>query len=294
MVTPSRVECACLSPSNDEELSDFNSRTFTKTVKDAAPSGVAPSKPQPNIRCATSPSHGRSCERRNTLVFSSQDVEQTKVTLPKPKIYAFCLFCALPLLCYGQNRTATSWLILPGGSKGGAITVQTTEADLVRIYGRPNVTATDVELGEGETEPGTELFSQDATRKIDILWKDAEAKRGPKSVRISGDKSLWRTVYGISLGTPLNRLEQLNRKPFRLAGFGWDYSGTVESWNSGALEQELHEVNDARRVILRLMPSGGGSQREYVSVLGDRTFSSGHPSMQKLNPTIYEIIWLFP
>lgn len=217
-------------------------------------------------------------------------------------ISAFCLLGILPLVNYGQSATrsptsaASNWLILPGGLNGGAITAQTSEADLVRIYGRANVTATDVGLGEGETEPGTELFPSDATRRVDILWKNAQGKRVPKSVRISGETSLWRTVHGISLGTRLKRLERLNRRPFSLAGFGWDYSGTVESWNHGVLEQELHEVNDPARVVLRLMPSDEDSSRraEYQSVIGDRPFSSGHPAMQKLDPTVYELIWLFP
>ena len=166
----------------------------------------------------------------------------------------------------------------------------------MRIYGDKNVVSHDVGIGEGETEPGTELFPADPLRRLDILWKDPVEKRGPKSVRISGAKSLWQTAHSISLGTTLKRLEQLNKRPFRLAGFGFDYSGTVLSWSGGALENELgQEANRAGRVILRLNCSPHQSQQpEYQSLQGDRLFSSGHPALQKLNPTVYEVIWLFP
>lgn len=160
------------------------------------------------------------------------------------------------------------------------------------MFGNENVILQDVDLGEGETEQGTELFPADLLRRVDILWKDPIGKRSPKRVQISGAKSLWGTVHGISLGTTLEQLEQLNRKPFRLAGFAFDYSGTVVSWSHGALEEELDRPG---RVILRLTPLQDQSQLpDYRSVLGDRFFSSGHPAMQRLSPSVYQLIWLFP
>jgi hypothetical protein len=99
-------------------------------------------------------------------------------------------------------------------------------------------------------------------------------------------------VHGICLGTTLKQLEQINRKPFRIAGFAFDYSGTVISWSQGALEQELDSPG---RVILRLEPpQDQWQQPDYRSVLGDRSFSSGHPAMQRLNPSVYQLIWLIP
>jgi len=218
---------------------------------------------------------------------------------PNKVVVAFFFLLVQPLSIGAQNEhppsgipAARSWLILPGGANGGIITARTTEMDLALMYGKENVVPHDVDLGEGETEPGTELFPSDPMRQVEILWKDPKGKRSPKRVQVSGEKNLWRTVHGISLGTSLKRLEQLNRKPFLLAGFDWDYSGTVVSWDHGALEQEL---DHSGRVILRLTPANDQSKRaDETSVVGDRNFSSGHPTMQKLNPTIYQLIWLFP
>jgi hypothetical protein len=68
-----------------------------------------------------------------------------------------------------QASPSNNWLILPGGASGGMITVTTTEAELAATYGKTNVVAQDVDLGEGETEPGTVLFPHDPTREVDIL-----------------------------------------------------------------------------------------------------------------------------
>jgi hypothetical protein len=62
------------------------------------------------------------------------------------------------------------------------------------------------------------------------------------------EKSLWRTTYGITQGTTLLELERINRKPFRLAGFDFDYSGTVLSWESGLLEGVLDRNSPNRYV----------------------------------------------
>jgi len=218
---------------------------------------------------------------------------------PQSLIIAFMLLGVSQLLINANDRVPASersahrdWLILPRGASGSAIFAESTEADLIQTYGTDNVRQHNVDLGEGESEKGTELFPADPMRRVDILWKDPIEKRAPQRVQISGSKSLWRTVHSISLGTTLKQLEQWNRKPFRLAGFAFDYSGTVVSWDNGTLAQAL---DNHGRVILRLQPSLDQSQQSYYrSVLGNASFSSSHPAMQRLNPSVYELIWIFP
>lgn len=195
-----------------------------------------------------------------------------------------------------QIPHANPWTIsVDGGS--GAISATTTEADLRLMYGPENVKNGEIQIGEGEVESGTVVFPDDPLKRIEVLWADPE-KRIPKSVYLGGhnaadgDESLWRTTYGITLGTTLLELERINRKPFRLAGFDWDYAGTVLSWNSGVLEGVLG--SDARtKVFLRLGYSPGPVPPEHRAVQGDRSFSSGHPAMQKINPHVYQMVFMF-
>jgi len=203
-------------------------------------------------------------------------------------------------LTASAQTTPDPWLILLG-SEDSAFTAHTTREDLVRRYGAANVSDRDIDIGEGETEPGTVVFSSDPQRTIEILWKDSGAKRAPKQVQIQGQVSLWKSAHGISLGTSLKELEHINGGLFLLFGFNWDYSGTVTSWKGGTLEKELPGTTEKEpqgngRVILRLdtPPGANLAESESAEVAGDREFSSQHPVMQKINPRVYQIIWQFP
>jgi hypothetical protein len=181
------------------------------------------------------------------------------------------------------------WLIVPG-ERIGAITRDSTEAELRKIYGDENVTEAEVDIGEGETETGTVLFDKDPERRIEILWNDPEAKSNPAWVLINEPRNRWKTAEGIAIGTSLHELERMNGQPFTLTGFGWDYSGTVLDWNDGALEKF---VGPWGRIILRLLPEAGIPENAPADIWGDRDIPSDQPSMQKLDPKVYQIIMEF-
>ena len=217
---------------------------------------------------------------------------------PHQLVVAVFLF-GISFIAFGQNTPSSAdesssakYLILPGGKGGGAISAAATTQDLIRMYGKKNVVETSMQNANGEDEAVTELFRSDPLRRAVLGWKDPYNRRTLISIEIKGGKTLWRTTHGITLGTTLRELERLNGKPFQLAGFAWDYEGTVISWNGGALAQELKDGNNhTSQVMLRL-----SCQRcsQSASVQGDRTFSSANPAMQDLNPTVYNMLWLFP
>ena len=136
-----------------------------------------------------------------------------------------------------------------------------------------------------ELEPGAWSFCRRGQASLQRL-----AKEYPQSIRISGQKSIWKVGPGVTLGTTLKDLERLNRRPFVLAGFGWDYSGTVVSWEKGDLEKEF---TTSGRVIVRLKPIEEiykiVSSEEAESVMGDQDCRSDSKVMQKINPRVYAI-----
>lgn len=88
------------------------------------------------------------------------------------------------------------------------------------------------------------------------------------------------------------------RFPFKLAGFAFDYGGTIVDCRRGFLTMlgcpggdDFERGQKERLVVIRLRPdvSATGSP-EYRQVQGDRIFSSGHPAMQALNPQVYQMI----
>jgi hypothetical protein len=107
----------------------------------------------------------------------------------------------------------------------------------------------------------------------------------------------WHLANSISFGTSLRELERLNGRPFQLAGFEWDYSGTVTDWNDGHLQETL---NSCGQVLIRLQPrytpKGWTAQQQklYQQVMGDDNFASSNPAMQQLNPVVYSITVKLP
>ncbi len=181
---------------------------------------------------------------------------------------------------------ADDWLIVPG-VRVGAITRTVNEVDLARAYGFGNVRTGDVNIGEGVVEQGTLVFPDEPTKRAAVLWKDLSNKRMPERVQITGSKTLWKTAQGITLGTSLRELERVNRRAFVLTGFGWDYGGTIVSWEGGALARAFATGG---RIILRLRAASGVTPAVLRPVTGDRLFRSNHATMQRLNPRVYQMI----
>jgi hypothetical protein len=180
------------------------------------------------------------------------------------------------------------WIIEPG-VRVGPITASTSAEDLRKAFGASAVVDKDIDIGEGTTEPGTDIYETIPGKRLAVLWKDPATRKNPSRVIVcyqlmQGD-CMWRTSSGIGINTSLKDLERLNGRPFKLMGFGWDYSGTVSSWEGGTL---------AKALLLRLMPDeAGANSEEYRTVLGESEFLSSDPAMQKLNPKVYSMDMVF-
>lgn len=180
------------------------------------------------------------------------------------------------------DTSSSEWRI--GPAVPGALSAHSSEADLRKRHGAEIVGQTRIELGEGETAPGTVLYPDDSLRRLEIIWQDSIERRQPARVILRGKQSRWHVGRGISLGTSLQDLERLNGRPFMLAGFGWDYAGVVTGWEGGALDSTLAGV--------KLYLDPGPAQYEsapYSQVLGDRDYSSALPAMQQLNPRVGQV-----
>jgi hypothetical protein len=182
----------------------------------------------------------------------------------------------------GAASSSPEWQLSSDG--GGAVSDSSSEEELRERFGSAQIDTTRIELGEGETAPGTVLFPRDSLRRLEIVWQDTVSRSHPARLILRGERSRWHVGPGISLNTSLTELERLNGQPFTLAGFGWDYAGVITSWNGGALDSTLAGIK------LYLDPGSlqYGSE-PYSQVLGDKDYSSDLPPMQKLNPKVRTI-----
>ncbi len=185
---------------------------------------------------------------------------------------------------------AHDWVVVPG-ERVGPVLASTTKSELIALFGAEVVKDGEINVGEGEMHPGTLVYPDDPSQRLAITWEKGQPKRIDVCYGLRDGVCRWRMPQGVSIGTTLKELETLNERPFKLAGFSWDYEGAIVSWEDG----KLSSVFDRGRTYLRLRPSrpGGNSQPEEAQVLGDRFFfSSSHPAMQKLNPKVYQMIVL--
>ena len=184
------------------------------------------------------------------------------------------------------------WEIVPGG-RVGPITAHTSIQDLRNAFGAENVEGAEIHIGEGDYVPGTIVYPHEPEKRLEILWKVHE--QVPAEIRMDGDRSLWKTKQGLTLGSSLKDIERLNEKPFWFAGYdpGWDYGGTIFDCNGGALKElgcrdpaEPDKGVQGRKLLLRL---SGPSYSAVPDAVGVDDFLSDNPVMQKLNPTVSEM-----
>ena len=51
------------------------------------------------------------------------------------------------------------------------------------------------------------------------------------------DSAAWHTSSGLKIGSGLNELLKLNGQKISFYGFGWDYGGSITSYNNGVFEK---------------------------------------------------------
>lgn len=172
----------------------------------------------------------------------------------------------------------------------GAIHHGSSLEELQRFFGAERVRDHLVQVGEGFVCRGTRIDFPGGD-SLEITWRDEAARRGPDTISVLGDR--WATPEGLRLGSTLQELEAMNGVPFNLSGFGWDYGGTVGTWNDGALTYLA--ASGPPRLIIRLSPARAAYDRitgdQRAAVTGDGAYvSSAHTAMQTLTPQISQII----
>jgi hypothetical protein len=154
-----------------------------------------------------------------------------------------------------------------------------TGASLERRFGAANVVQQNIPGGEGEEAPGTVLFPNDPSRRVEIFWNDTSSRISPASITISGtqgQRSQWTGPHNLTLGESMADVEHANGGAFTLYGFEWDYGGTVTDWRGGALAPD-----DNCHVHVGFQPTGDAGRAS-----GDTAFRSDSAEMRAANPYV--------
>jgi hypothetical protein len=208
------------------------------------------------------------------------------------------LAVALGLAAVTLAAQSNDWKIVPG-ERVGPITRSSTLESLQQQFGSANVRPQSLIVSEeGIEKPAAVIYPDSPARRLAVVWGEGARTGHPALILICYQQDRagaceWKTREGITLGSELQRLERLNGRKFRIAGFAWDYGGAVRSWNGGQLEPLK-----SGGVGLQLDPDPATltqpeAQRNYHQVMGDHEFSSGHPAMQALHPRVSSITFSF-
>jgi len=165
-----------------------------------------------------------------------------------------------------------------------------SERELITKYGRENVTNGPIFGSDDGPSEGTILFANRDDMRVEILWKDTATRQNPLWIRVRGDRSRWRTLNGLALDDDLRTIEQRNGFPFRLAGFTSEGHGDLVSWGNGRLANTPN-----CNVVITFQPRTAASENLSIrQVTSLAQVSSGHPAMQKVNPSVVSLWIRYP
>lgn len=181
-----------------------------------------------------------------------------------------------------KSDAVNNTLIIPG-KRVGAVTSETTRADLVKIFGESNLKDETILQAEGTVSVPATKVNSGTERSFIVFWKDDTRN---KIQYIKGFGSQWKTPEGIGVGTSLQELRQ-KLGEFKLTGFGWDYGGFVNLESTKLSEYQ-------GKLSLKLDPADenvyGKYPKQYGSVSGDRELSSTNPNLEPLDVRVYQMI----
>ena len=154
----------------------------------------------------------------------------------------------------------TEFLILPGERVGRITADNATRDGITAAYGAENVKNEPIYIGEGFSWDGLLVFPG-TPNELQIAW-DPEAESSlPAIIRVEQTGTEWQTDQGITIGTTLAELIDINEAPLNFLGFDWDYGGAVSNYNDGNIDNNLY---------IRMYPEGQVDD----SLLGDQEIST--------------------
>lgn len=165
------------------------------------------------------------------------------------------------------------WIIIPG-KRIGPITKNTGYGDLLRFFGKENVTLDAIHVEETFYRAGALIYPQ-TNNSLAIVWIGDDVEGDIEWIMILGENPTWMTQKGVTVGTTLKELQILNVNEFSFLGGGWDWGGGISSWENGKLQQDCN---------LKFMQINLCGLEPELS--GDNTFHSSHPKLMNTKARI--------
>jgi hypothetical protein len=169
----------------------------------------------------------------------------------------------------------------------GPFSRNSSHLGLATAFDSRNLTWGEVDGPDGTKLKASLLFSGDPKRRLEVLWRDDDARLGTALVVIGG-QSTWTGPKGLKLGMPLAALEKANGKPFKVRGLDQGDPGGVLDWQGGAFDS----VPGGCTVGLRLAADPKVGEAIRGQAVGE--LMSNDAALKALKPTVAEILVGYP
>ena len=173
-----------------------------------------------------------------------------------------------------------SYSINPADS-GEVFNSQLTKSELVKIFGKENVSEKSEWFEEGTVEKIVTVLFKESNNEIALNWK---ADNTLANIRLTKPNSKW-SVNGLKVGMTLAEVAKVNSNNFNFYGFGWDNGGFIYNWNNGTLADSLESIE----VHLNLDWEKAGN-KNIDNFMGDSVkLSSKNKKLKQLGISVYSI-----
>jgi hypothetical protein len=169
-------------------------------------------------------------------------------------------------------------------SCGGAFAKNSNHVRLAQAFGSENIIHTEIEGAENTRLQASVLFPRDPRQRLEVVWENDAARTNTFLIVIKGN-SAWTAPRGLHLGMPLDEIEKLNGRAFKLRGFAEDGSMVLD-WQGGALAT----LPGGCKVSLRLVAHANAPEAARQRVAGRKELVSNDASVRALRPAVAEIL----
>ncbi|MEL7529891.1 MAG: hypothetical protein AAFN10_01210 [Bacteroidota bacterium] len=185
----------------------------------------------------------------------------------------------VPQAAKKEVTPAQDRLVIPG-RQVGAIKLNTSETELIQIFGANQVGRSTVVLPDKSKEECTVVFGG-SNDEIRITWKGNDHK-SIKAVYFDRPGAKWFTRQGLHVGISLSELVKANKSPLNFYGFNWEYGGTVSAWRNGLLKSY------DRHFYVVLNPGIRGKVMDQFQ--GNKVFSSNDKGIEALQIYVQRVV----
>jgi|GEM_PF-5370198 len=193
-------------------------------------------------------------------------------------------YVVIALLGFACKESKISESRLPDRMIADSLLNFPDEKSIAERFGKENVSRDTLWYPEAAGQYIVTVLYPNSPKTVSFEWNDSINFSGLNAVVLDDRETLWTTAEGITVGTPLSKLVELNKGPVEFMGLEWDYGGLV-SWLNGSLQHRGLQVTLG-------LPEEYDIQANLDSLIGDQRIRSESAIARRINPVVVKVTLL--